>query len=91
MGTDPLHRWAMTQRRLLKIGTGQVWVAPPEYVILRKLEYYREGGSEKHLEDIAGILELSRDEVNITLLEEKIRQANLDAEWEAASTRSADE
>jgi len=26
-----------------------IWVAPPEYVILRKLEYFREGKSEKHL------------------------------------------
>jgi len=28
------------------------YAAPPEYVILRKLQYFREGGSEKHLLDI---------------------------------------
>ncbi|MEM6601995.1 MAG: hypothetical protein AAF649_11470, partial [Verrucomicrobiota bacterium] len=31
-------------------------LAPPEYVIVRKLEYYREGGSEKHLRDIQSVL-----------------------------------
>jgi len=30
--------------------------ASPEDVILKKLEYYREGGSDKHLRDIAGVL-----------------------------------
>jgi len=32
------------------------WFASPEDVILKKLCYYREGGSEKHLRDIAGLL-----------------------------------
>ena len=34
----------------------QVAFAPPEYVILRKLEFFREGRSEKHLRDIAAML-----------------------------------
>jgi hypothetical protein len=34
-------------------------VAAPEDVILGKLVYYREGGSDKHLRDIAGILKFS--------------------------------
>jgi len=31
---------------------GRFRVAAPEYVIVRKLEFFREGGSEKHLRDI---------------------------------------
>lgn len=31
-------------------------IAAPEDVIIKKMEYYREGGSEKHLRDITGIL-----------------------------------
>ena len=34
-------------------------VASPEDVILGKLLYYRDGGSEKHLRDITGILKIS--------------------------------
>ena len=40
------------------LGTLTVSVAPPEYVILRKLEYYREGGSEKHVRDFRAMLAL---------------------------------
>ena len=35
-------------------------VAAAEDVILGKLVYYHEGGSDKHLRDIAGILEIQR-------------------------------
>lgn len=51
MGDSELHRWAMPNRRLVKIGSEQLAVARPEYVILRKLEFYREGHSGKHLRD----------------------------------------
>ena len=40
------------------------YVASPDDVILGKLLYYREGGSEKHLRDIAGILHVSAKEVD---------------------------
>jgi hypothetical protein len=36
----------------------------PEDVILKKLEFYLEGGSEKHLRDITGILKISGDQVD---------------------------
>ena len=32
--------------------------ASPEDVILKKLEYFREGGSEKHLRDIVGVIKI---------------------------------
>ena len=34
-------------------------MAPPEYVVLRKLEYFREGGSAKHPADIRAIREIT--------------------------------
>ncbi len=55
-GRDPLHLWAIDKRRLLEFAGSRLWVAPPEYVIIRKLEFYLEGGSEKHLRDIRGML-----------------------------------
>ncbi len=54
-GQDPLHVWGMARRRTIELEGERLYLAPPEYVILRKLEYYREGGSEKHLRDIAGM------------------------------------
>jgi hypothetical protein len=40
------------------------YLAAPEDVILGKLLYYAEGGSEKHLRDIAGILKISGEAVD---------------------------
>lgn len=45
---DPLDRWAFARRQVIDSAGEQLWMAPPEYVIIRKLEFYREGGSEKH-------------------------------------------
>lgn len=64
----------------------RVRVAPPEYVIVRKLEYYREGGSEKHLRDIAGMVELSPDEIDFKVLEEFVQRYRLEKEWAKAKS-----
>src|SRR5690349_24026071 len=45
-GRDPLHAWGLARARRLEVEGQVLVVAPPEYVILRKLEYYREGESE---------------------------------------------
>src|SRR5262245_30468885 len=48
-GRDELHAWAFRNARRFEYQGEVMTVAPPEYVIIRKLEYFREGGSEKHL------------------------------------------
>jgi hypothetical protein len=58
-GTDPLHAWALPLRRRLQWSTVEIAVAPPEYVVLRKLEFFREGQSAKHVADIRAIREIT--------------------------------
>lgn len=54
---DPLEAWGLQNRRRIELPGGpSLWLAPPEYVILRKLQFHAEGGSEKHLRDIEGML-----------------------------------
>ena len=53
-GADPLHQWALALRRRFEIGGHEIWVAPPEYVILRKLLFFQEGGSSKHVRGTSG-------------------------------------
>jgi len=55
-----------------------------EYVILRKLEYYREGESEKHLRDISSILVFSSEEIDLEILDAWIKERSLSNEWQAA-------
>lgn len=59
-GADPLHAWALPLRRTLPWRNNTtIMVAPPEYVVLRKLEFYREGGSSKHPADIRAIQQVT--------------------------------
>jgi hypothetical protein len=55
-GGDPLHAWGLKNRRRIGLEAGEPWITPPEYVILRKLEYFREGEQDKHLRDIRFML-----------------------------------
>ena len=86
VGQDELHYWGMSNRKKIELEGEPFWLAPLEYVILRKLEYYREGESEKHLQDIVGILEISSDQINFQQLEEKIQKYALQKEWEKAKS-----
>lgn len=58
-GDDPFHAWAFENRNRLDVETTAIWVAPIEYVILRKIEYYGASGSERHLRDVAMMLRIS--------------------------------
>lgn len=83
-GTDPIQRWGIAGARILDIDDQPISFAPPEYVIIRKLEFYREGHSEKHLRDIASMLSESSSEINRDTLAEYLGQLGLEAQWQAA-------
>ena len=87
VGQDELHHWAMSSRRKFDVRGELIWLAPPEYVILRKLEYFREGGSEKHLNDIASMIEMSSEQINFEELQNKIVENALEKEWQTAQKR----
>ena len=61
-------------------------LAPPEYVIVRKLEYFREGHADKHLRDIRAMLAVSAEQLDHAALSKWIQQRGLEAEWRQAST-----
>lgn len=81
MGQDELHCWGMLNRKEFIVEGEPIWVASPEYVILRKLEYYQEGKSQKHLMDIANMLRISSPQIDFPQLQEKIRNCNLERAW----------
>ncbi|OVE80965.1 hypothetical protein BVY04_04420 [bacterium M21] len=72
----------MTNRQRIELESGGIWLAPPEYVITRKLEYYREGGSDKHLHDIRCMLDVSSDLIDQDKLTEFMHDFRLEKEWE---------
>jgi hypothetical protein len=63
----------------------KVVFAPPEYVIVRKLEYYREGGSEKHLRDIRSRLAISGGRLDRPAPREWIQRLGMESAWQLVS------
>ncbi len=78
---DELHAWAFRNARQYTLGEHAIRLAPPEYVIVRKLEYFREGGSEKHLRDIRGMLNVSSAIINREDLDHWIKRQSVEAQW----------
>ena len=78
---DELDGWAFRSAKTYSVRNTTVRLAPPEYVIVRKLEFYREGGADKHVRDIRSMLAVSRDQIDKGELAEWFRRQGLDAEW----------
>jgi hypothetical protein len=81
IGADALHRWAFPQRRPLVHGGHNISFAPPEDVILRNREYFRECGSTKHLTDIKAMLDVSGELLDRPALAEWVARLGLQAAW----------
>jgi hypothetical protein len=60
---------------------------PASTVIVRKLEYYREGGSDKHLRDIRSMLNTSPDAIQSAELEQQIAARGLQEAWRQVQER----
>jgi hypothetical protein len=85
----PYLKWAWEHRQQGQVDGDPVWFAPREYVIMWKLEFYREGGGDKHLQDIAGILRVSREELDFTLLDRAVSELGLEKFWTLAKQIAA--
>jgi hypothetical protein len=83
--------WAASQLRRfqrLQLGPGlEGAVASPEDVILSKMVYYLDGGSDKHLRDIAGILKISGERVEPEYIERFAPQLGVSEIWQAIVAR----
>jgi len=70
-------------RRIYPMESYQASFAAPEDVIIKKMEYYKEGGSDKHLRDIAGILKISVESVDRNYIFEWAQRLGLLEIWDA--------
>ncbi len=84
---DPLDAWALRNRRAINLGDGEkLYLMPPECVIVHKLEFFREGGSEKHLRDIRGMLAVT--DVDRALIASEVERRDLAAAWQRCQAES---
>lgn len=87
-GNDELNAWALRRRVVRPVEGEDVQFAPIESVIVSKLRYFRAGGSDRHLRDIARMLEVSAPEVDQAELDGWIARLGLGPEWAKARAYS---
>ncbi|MGH7547887.1 MAG: hypothetical protein ACREMM_06925 [Gemmatimonadales bacterium] len=80
-GEDQLHEWAMARRVHHDVGGNAVWVAPIEYVIVRKLEWHRDSGASRQLDDVRAMLRISGSSVDRAALGAWVARLGLENEW----------
>jgi len=86
---DDLHRWALQNKRRVNWDKGKtIWIAPPEYVIIEKLLYYREGRAEKHIHDIQGMFAVSGDLIDYAILQKWVSKLGLADQWQTVNPNS---
>lgn len=61
--------------------------ASPEDVIIKKMQYYKMGGSEKHLRDITGILKVSEKMIDYGYIENWSKKLVLSEVWQSILKR----
>jgi hypothetical protein len=83
--------WAKQQlarRRQVEFAKGfHTWVGAPEDIIISKMLYYREGQSDKHLRDIAGMLKVSRDIIDRDYVTKWAKELDVLDIWQAILQR----
>ena len=82
IGNDEFQIWAMKNRKEINFLGKKLFIAPPEYVIIKKIEFYNEGKSQKHLYDIAAMIKNSRDFIDFNFILNKLNKAGLLKIWE---------
>lgn len=82
--------WPDQLARRTKVATEAsraIWFVSPEDLILKKMDFYREGGSDKHLRDIAGILKISAGKVDRAYITKWASELGLEEIWNEIQTR----
>jgi hypothetical protein len=78
VAADRIARNQIAGARLLPIAQDRsALFSPPEELILKKLQFYEAGGSDKHLRDIRAILSISVEEVDQEHLRDEAERAGL--------------
>ncbi|MFQ5714457.1 MAG: hypothetical protein ACE5GU_10550 [Candidatus Scalinduaceae bacterium] len=85
---SPFSKTEFSRRKKGSVSPEQeAYFASPEDVIIKKMDFYREGGSEKHLRDITGILKISGDIIDIDYITKWADILRLRDIWDAILRR----
>ena len=75
------------RHRLPLVPGREAYFARPEDIVLYKLLYFRQGGSDRHLRDIAGILAVSGPDLDVSYISQWAHRLGVFDLWEATQRR----
>jgi len=80
----PFSEEEFRRRKLVNLQSSPLFVASAEDVVVSKLEWAKLAQSERHIEDVAGILRMRRDSLDRAYLEKWILELRTEVEWNDA-------
>jgi hypothetical protein len=88
MKDAPYHELRMSRARALRAyGDKPIRFSTAEDVVLSKLEFYRDGRSDKHIRDITGMYEMYGEQWDLFYLEMRALRIGVQHEWRMIKTR----
>ena len=76
------------RRKTHEVEGMRLTLASPEDVIISKLEWAQMSGSERQIDDAAGVLRLQREKLNFAYIEEWVESLSLQPQWNATQERA---
>jgi hypothetical protein len=86
--TRPFSIREFERRQRAEFQKMSLYIATAEDVVLSKLEWAKMGGSERQIEDVAGILRTQREVLDIAYLEHWVSALGVSTQWVAARERA---
>ena len=80
-------RTALARRRAMDMAGNAVYVTSAEDVLIAKLRWAIISGSERQLQDAAGIVSTQADNLDVAYLESWVRKLSLNEQWELVSKK----
>jgi len=80
----PFSEEEFRRRKLVNLQGSPLFVASAEDVVVSKLEWAKLAQSQRHIEDVAGILRMRWDSLDRAYLEKWVLELRIEAEWNDA-------
>lgn len=80
-------RTALLRRRAMDMAGNAVYVASAEDVLIAKLRWAKISGSERQLQDAAGIVSTQADNLDVAYVESWVRKLGLEEQWDVVRER----
>jgi hypothetical protein len=82
---------AFSRRTPAEVDEVPVIASTAEDLIIAKLDWARMGESLRQIDDVAGVLKVRRDKLDMTYIEQWVKQLGLAEQWAAAQARAAEQ